>query len=301
VSSVLLEAGPVRIWYYGLAYALGFLGIHLWVLYRRDALGWTFDEAYGFSLRFTLAVLAMGRAFDIAVYEWDYYRDHLPQLLSYWRGGMASHGVLLGGLFGMVWFCRVRGKKLLRTADELVIPGALFMALGRIGNHINGEVYGFVTNHAWGMEFPYAEGTRHPVALYESAKNLLIIPILLLVRSLRGIGTGVVLAHFILWYGLLRVVTDLFRDYDSYWLGIGRGQYFNLLMAAAGFGLVLWFGRGGARANAPARVRDAKRPAGHGGPWRTGLEAAAFYALVLFSLTIPSGWTQDVLETMRTV
>lgn len=292
---VIVEIAGVRIWYYGLAYAVGFLGMHLWVFKRRNVLGWGRRDIYDFSLIFALSVLLVGRAFDIAVYEWGYYQKHTSQILSYWRGGMATHGVLLGAIVGVAIFCRIRNRSFLKVADELVIPACIFMALGRIGNHINGEVYGFVTDVSWAVNFPYAEGYRHPVALYDGLKNLLIIPILYYVKHDTRGRTGILTAHFIFWYAFLRLFVDYFRDYDSYWLGIGRGQYFNLLMALSGLGLILWFSRKGISAQS-ASTSEMQREEGNMTLW---LEMALFYAVVFFTLTIPSGWTQDMLEVFR--
>lgn len=297
MDPVLFEIGGIRVWYYGLAYALGFLGIHLWVLRRRTLLGLSRADLYDFSLFFTLSVLFFGRAFDIAVYEWGYYRQHPSQLLSYWRGGMATHGVLLGALVGTALFCWTKKKSFLALADEIVIPGALFMALGRIGNHINGEVYGYVTNVSWAVRFPYAPGFRHPVALYEGVKNLVIIPILFYVRKTPRRPTGLLLGHFIFWYGFLRLFTDYFRDYDSYWLGIGRGQYFNLFMAILGL-WTIWILTKYGRERGPA-VGEPERQEGDRADTGLWVKGALFYGLLLFCLTIPSGWTQEVLKVLR--
>lgn len=297
MDPVLFKIGKVRVWYYGFAYAVGFLSTHLWVLKRRGRLAWSRADVYDFSLVFTLSVLFFGRAFDIAVYEWDYYRAHSSQVLSYWRGGMATHGVLLGGVVGAGVFCWIRKKNFLALTDEIVIPGALLMALGRIGNHINGEVYGDVTNVSRAVKFPYAPGRRHPVALYEFAKNLAIIPILLYVRKGLERPTGLLLGHFIFWYGFLRLFSDYFRDYDSYWLGIGRGQYFNVLMALCGVGIIWILTKYGRQEGAALGGSERHEPEERNiSLWIKGV---LFYDLVLFCVTIPSGWTQDVLEIMR--
>ena len=218
---------------------------------------------------------------------------------------MATHGVLLGAVVGTALFCRLRNKSLLEVADELVIPGAVLMALGRVGNHINGEVYGSVTGVPWAMSFPYAEGCRHPVALYDGAKNLLLVPILLAVRGVdlrrRGhVPRGLLLGHFVFWYAFLRFFVDLFREYDSYWLGFGRGQYFNLIMAAVGLAIIVAARR---YARRPKERGSQARPAHDRtnrpdapSPWAP---AVAFYALVALCLTIPSGWTQQVLEVFQ--
>jgi phosphatidylglycerol:prolipoprotein diacylglycerol transferase len=290
------QLGGLRIWWYGLAYALGFLVVHLWVLFRRKRLGYSLEELFDFSLLITLGALIGGRAFDVLIYEWDYYRGHAWQLPAFWHGGFATHGIVLGGVLGGTLFCRLRHKSFLALADEVVIPGALMLALGRVGNHINGEVYGSLSEVGWAMRFPYATGTRHPVALYEGAKNVLVAVILLGLRRCSRHTPGLLLAHFLLWYGLLRLIADHFRDYDSYWLGIGRGQYFNLLMALVGAVAIVVFSRRPSLAITPRGAWDQHAPRNSASLW---LKAAAFYGLVVVCLAIPSGWTQQVLETMR--
>jgi phosphatidylglycerol:prolipoprotein diacylglycerol transferase len=291
IDPVLLEVGWIQLWYYGLAYAVGLLAVDLWVWLKRERLGFEGRDVAGFSLFFAAGVLLGGRLFDVALYEWFYYRDHVWQIPGLWQGGMATHGVLLGAVMGSLLFCRLSGKSFLAVADEIVLPGAVLMALGRVGNHINGEVYGSITNVAWAMEFPYADGCRHPVALYDGLKNLLLVPILLGVRSfsLRRSGylpRGLMLGHFVLWYGLLRVFVDFFREYDSYWFGIGRGQYFNLVMAVVGLCIVVV-----ARARAEVVWRSPRKQ-----DRVFWVKRVVFYALVALCLSIPSGWTQQVLE-----
>ena len=296
----LAQVGSVRLWYYGLAYAIGLLAIHFWVYLRRERLGYDRRDVALFSLFLAGGVLIGGRLFDVALYEWFYYREHPWQILRPWEGGMATHGVLVGAVVGAAIFCRLRRKSFLAVADEVVVPGAVLMALGRVGNHINGEVYGSVTSLTWAVRFPYAEGCRHPVALYDGAKNLLIVPILLTVRSLYLHGRlprGLLLGHFVFWYGALRFFVDIFREYDSYWLGVGRGQYFNLLMAAAGLAIIFATRRYAGRRTGAGLA--AKRPVRRDGSFSRA-PAILFYALVALCLTIPSGWTQQVLKDFET-
>jgi phosphatidylglycerol---prolipoprotein diacylglyceryl transferase len=293
IDPVLLQTQWFRLWWYGLAYAVGLLSVDLWVWLRRERLGYEPGDVALFSLLFAAGVLLGGRIFDVALYEWFYYEDHVWQIPRLWQGGMATHGVMLGAVAGTLLFCRLHGRSFLAVADEVVLPGAVLMALGRLGNHVNGEVYGSITSVAWAMEFPFAEGCRHPVALYDGLKNLLLVPILLGARSLglRRNGylpKGLMLGHFLLWYGLLRLFVDVFREYDSYWLGIGRGQYFNLFMAGAGLCLVLV-----ARRRTTSKVGVMRRDSRAQAFWGKRI---AFYALVALCLTIPSGWTQQVLE-----
>jgi phosphatidylglycerol---prolipoprotein diacylglyceryl transferase len=140
IDPVLIEVEGIRLWYYGLAYAVGLLTVDLWVWLRKERLGYDRGDVAWFSLLFALGVLLGGRVFDVFLYEWFYYEDHLQQIPRLWQGGMATHGVLLGAAAGTLIFCRLRGKSFLAVADEIVLPGAVLMALGRVGNHINGEV-----------------------------------------------------------------------------------------------------------------------------------------------------------------
>ncbi|MHC4725405.1 MAG: prolipoprotein diacylglyceryl transferase [Planctomycetota bacterium] len=310
IDPVLLRIPAIKFYYYGLAYALGFCGIHFWLRKRRDNLGCNKEEVYEFSILFMISVLLFGRAFEIVFYEWQYYKTHLSELLSFWNGGMASHGVLLGAVLGIFLFSRIRRKSFLRLVDEIAIPGAFLLALGRIGNFINGQICGSVTDVWWAVQFPDIEGFRHPVALYESLKNFMIIPILLLVRRKQPYRRGIVFAHFVFWYGFLRLFTDYFREYGTEFIGIGTGQYFNLLMALAGVVLYIYFLKTHSKQSVfkskaeiyqkmPKQINVYNsRPHQTRRLWPV-LKRVVFTAIIFFSLTIPSAWTQGFLEQYR--
>ena len=161
--------GPL--YWYGAVYSLGFIGIFIWFWFRRNARGFTNADVFTFSILFAIGVMVGGRLFDVLVYELDYYRDRPLAVLNWWQGGMASHGVLLGGLIATAIFARIRGLSLIALLDEVVVPGAFLLAVGRLGNFIEGGVVGSQTTMPWGFIYQDLEGARHPVALYESAKN----------------------------------------------------------------------------------------------------------------------------------
>ncbi|MFD0980021.1 prolipoprotein diacylglyceryl transferase [Tropicimonas aquimaris] len=278
------------IYWYGAVYSLGFLGIFIWFWIRRGARGLTNADVFSFTILFSVGVMVGGRVFDILVYELDYYREHPLAALNWWEGGMASHGVLLGGLLATAIFARMRGLSLIALLDEVAVPAVFLLAIGRLGNFIEGGVIGSTTNMPWGFVYPDLEGARHPVALYESAKNFLILPILIVAIWKWPPGRGVVASLFIFLYAGLRFLVDLFRDYEAAWLGIGTGQVFNLLMAAAGLILLIWTLR------SPRQSDSTSQPTERSASW---LQIVVLIALILYPLGIPTSWTRANITEKR--
>lgn len=291
IDPVITDVAGVYLWWYGFSYSLGFLGVYFWFNRARQRMAMTLSDVYGISLYLGAGVLLGGRLVEVLFYEREYYSSHLWQIPAYWLGGMATHGLLLGGTLGTLLFCRVRGRSFLAIADELVIPAAWIMGVGRLGNFIDGQISGAVTDVWWAVQFPDSEGFRHPVVLYDGLKNLLLIPFLLWIRKTYPYR-GVAFAHFVFWYAFLRIFVDLFREYRVESLGIGTGQMINVAMSILGLVLLIWF-------------HQEKRPRAQTVSISTGLtdsdvrgrlwlKRSLFGLLVLFCLTIPSDWTQDV-------
>ncbi|MGZ8830964.1 MAG: prolipoprotein diacylglyceryl transferase [Thermoanaerobaculia bacterium] len=287
IDPVIAEVGGVYLWWYGLSYALGFLELHVWFRLQRRRLAMTMREVYDISVLVPLCVLAGGRLVEVFFYEWPYYRVHPGWIPALWIGGMSTHGLLAGAAAGTAIFCAIHKRSFILIADELVIPGAFLMGIGRIGNFIDGQIVGSMTTMPWGVKFPDADGFRHPVVLYDGIKNLLIIPLLIAIRSRRP-RSGIVFANFLLWYAFLRIFVDVFREYPTRLFGLATGQSLNIAMAAAGLVLLVWFGT-----RPPMSDQQPRSYQTAGSEW---LRVAAFAAIVLFCLTIPSDWTQDVPE-----
>jgi len=289
IDPVFAEVGGVYLWFYGLSYSLGFLSILLWFKRIRHRLGLTISAVYSLTIYLAVGVLAGGRLLEVFFYEWPYYRQHLRQIPAAWLGGMSTHGVLLGVLVSVWLFCRLHGKSLIAIGDELVIPGSYLMGMGRIGNFIDGQIVGSVTNVWWAVQFPDAAGFRHPVVLYDGAKNFLILSLLLLLRRTKP-KPGMLIAHFVFWYGFLRIFVDLFREYPTNLFGIATGQAFNILMTVLGAFLLFWFSRKPLQVSSdhvsqfgPVEQRHSLWP-----------RRIVFAMLLLFPLTLPSDWTQDI-------
>lgn len=287
IDPILGEIAGVYLWYYGLSYTLGFLAVVLWYHHNRIHIGFSLRDVYDASILLMLGVLIGGRFVEVVFYEWDFYGKHPLYVAAYWLGGMSTHGILLGAVIAVYGFCRWRGKSFLKVADELVIPGAFIMGVGRFGNFIDGQIIGAPTDQWWGVVFPDTDGARHPVVLYDGIKNLMLIPFLLWIRA-SGPKPGIVTAHFIFWYGFLRIFVDLFREYRVDIFGLGPGQEFNIAMALLGIGLYVWVvWRGAPREGGGSTVQEQfTAPAA----WKR----VVLVLLMLFPLVIPSDWTQDV-------
>ena len=282
----------VHLWWYGLSYTLGFVNAFLFARRRRDKLGLSMKSVYNLSILLAGGVLLGGRFIEVMFYEWPFYRAHVRLIPALWLGGMATHGLLLGGLIGIWLFCRIHNKSFLTITDALAIPAAFILGVGRIGNFIDGQIVGSVTTVRWAVKFPDAEGFRHPVVLYDGMKNLLIIPVLMFAGR-RRLPSGVLTGMFLFLYAFLRLFVDVFREYPTTLLGLATGQVLNIFMSILGLILIivpLRRSRGRAEAGVPNMSTGVERQ-----PFaRVGWRRILFAAILLFSLVIPSDWTQDI-------
>jgi phosphatidylglycerol:prolipoprotein diacylglycerol transferase len=288
IDPVLFSVWGLHAWWYGLSYALGFVSAHLALRRNRESLGLSMSRVYEMTLLLAAGVLAGGRAL-VVFNEWAFYREHLSLIPALWIGGLATHGLIGGGAAGILIFCLVRRQPFRPVFDAFAIPAALILGSGRIGNFIDGQIVGSVTSVPWAVQFPEADGFRHPVVLYDGLKNFALIPILLWVRG-RGVPPGRVAAVFVVLYAGLRIPIDLLREYPLTLGGLPSGQAVNVIMAACGAALLFknWL-------RPPAAGEPAPGPFDPAGP---GLwQRLAFAALLLVVLVIPSDATRDVPAT----
>ncbi len=290
IDPVLADFAGMHFWWYGLGFALGFLQLHRVLIRDRARLGLSTRDAWSLSILIVTGTLLGGRSVEIAFDEWPFYRTHPGLMPAFWLGGMATHGLLIGAAVATAVFSVLWKRPFLALADALVVPGAFLMGVGRLGNFIDGQIVGSVTDVWWGVKFPYAEGFRHPVVLYDGAKNLLLIPYLLHVRRTNP-TPGAVAARFVFWYAFPRIFIDLFRDYPTHRLALGTGQTLNVIMAALGVALLVR-----SRLRRLGRLKNPAMPAPlptiDVGPLQA--QRAGFACLLAFCLTIPSNWTQNV-------
>lgn len=291
IDPVFADIGGLCLWWYGLSYSLGFLGIHQWFRRARKRLGMTSSETYGLSLCLSAGALLGGRLVEVVFYEWAYYSHHVQHIPAYWLGGMSTHGLLFGGILGTLYFCWRYRRNFLTIADELVIPGAWVMGIGRIGNFVDGQISGAVTNVWWAVQFPDLEGFRHPVVLYDGLKNILLMLFLVWISRKRP-PRGIVLSFFIFWYAFLRIFVDSFREYRVEAFGLGTGQLINFGMSIIGLVLLIWLYRK-KHDEGPTMIAAGTKAQSKSSTTLRG-RRVLFTLLLLFCLVMPSDWTQDI-------
>ena len=292
IDPIIASIGGLYLWWYGLSYALGFWQIYLFARRHRSELMLTRSEVYALTLMVGIGVLVGGRAVEVCFDEWGFYHEHPWLVPAYWLGGMATHGLLIGAAAGSWLFAKMFRKPFLQLADALVIPGSFLMGIGRIGNFIDGQIVGSVTDLPWAVRFPYAEGFRHPVVLYDGAKNLLLVPYLFRVRRVNT-TPGATAARFVFWYAFPRIFIDLLRDYPTHRLALGTGQTLNLVTAALGVALLIRSRMRRLGRLKPLTAYPSFDVASRDATPHVGLRIA-LAVLLFFCLTIPSNWTQDV-------
>lgn len=256
-SPIALQIGPVAIHWYGITYLVAF-GLFLWLATLRTrqphwaAKGWTRRDVEDLLFYGVLGVVIGGRLGYVLFYKPGYYAGHPLEIFAVWKGGMSFHGGLLGVIAAMALFGRMRGRSFFDVADLVAPCVPTGLASGRIGNFINGELWGRPADPGlpWAMVFPQAGPEmipRHPSPLYQFALEGLLLFVLLWLYARKPRGTGQVSGMFLVGYGVFRFIAEYFREPDAFLgllaLNMSMGQWLCVPMVIAGLGL-WWYGRG---------------------------------------------------------
>ncbi|KJU81827.1 prolipoprotein diacylglyceryl transferase [Candidatus Magnetobacterium bavaricum] len=247
IRPYIFKFGPIQVRWYGLMYLLGFVASYALVLHqiKKRRLDIQKEDVENLYLYIIIGLIVGARLGYIVFYNIAYYIEHPLELIAVWHGGMSFHGGFAGALAGGIVYCRRHKLDFWLMADLLIVTAPIGLGLGRIGNFINGELYGRPTNVPWGMVFPFAGPMpRHPSQLYEFFLEGVVMFTLMWV--VRDRAKGMLLFVFIMLYGLFRFIVEFFREPDQH-LGmvlgpLTMGQLLSLSMLAAGaiVSYILW-------------------------------------------------------------
>jgi phosphatidylglycerol---prolipoprotein diacylglyceryl transferase len=267
IDPVAVHLGPVSIHWYGITYLVAF-GLFMFLATRRlrhepyaSLPQWSRKDIEDMLFLGVLGVIVGGRLGYCLFYKPAYYAEHPLEIFYVWLGGMSFHGGMLGVIASQWWYARTRGRPFWQVMDLIapcVPPG---LAAGRVGNFINGELWGrpVQADIPWAMIFPQS-GTsvpRHPSQGYEFLLEGVVLFLLLWFFARKPRAQGQVSAVFLMGYGALRFIGEFFREPDAHlvWLqqstGLSMGQWLCVPMVLAGVLLWVWASR---RQEQPAAV-----------------------------------------------
>lgn len=256
IDPVALQLGPLAVHWYGLTYLAAF-GLFLWLGTRRlrhppfaqiqGPGAWQRKDVEDILFLGVMGVVLGGRLGYCLFYKPLHYLSHPLEVFAVWQGGMSFHGGLIGVIVAMLWFARTRQRPWVQVADFVAPCVPTGLAAGRVGNFINGELWGRLADPSlpWGMVFRGAgELPRHPSQVYQFLLEGLLLYVLLWLYARRPRRPGQVAAAFLVGYGVFRFTAEFFREPDNFLgllaLGMSMGQWLCVPMVAVG---AVWWWR----------------------------------------------------------
>ncbi len=248
IDPIAVRLGPLSIHWYGLMYIVGFGGA--WWLGRRHArrsgMPLTSEQVADVIFWGAIGAVFGGRLGYILFYDLPNYLADPASMIQVWRGGMSFHGGLMGVLLALWFYQRSHQLGFFRLTDFVAPLVPIGLGAGRIGNFINGELFGKPTDLPWGMVFPHGGPlARHPSQLYEATLEGLVLFLILWMYSRKPRPVMAVSGMFLLFYGIFRFSVESVREPDPQlgylaWHWLTMGQVLSFPMAILGMGLLWW-------------------------------------------------------------
>ena len=257
INPIILHLGPIKIYWYGVMYLLSFIIIGWLIRYRANKLqlNWSNEKVIDLLFYGALGVIIGGRLGYMIFYDLPHFIQKPWAIIKVWQGGMSFHGGLLGVLIMLLLWSRKTKQSFFFTTDLIAPMVPIGIAAGRIGNFINGELWGKITNIPWGMIYPHVDSLpRHPSEIYEFLTEGIPTFLILWVYSMKPKPRMAVSGLFLFCYGSARCFCEFFRQPDPQYgyLAFGwltMGQLLSLPMLALGV-VLLYFAYANKRGSA---------------------------------------------------
>ncbi len=255
IDPVLIKLGPISLHWYGMMYLFGFVFAY-WLGTRRAKQSnglWTVEQVDQLLFNCFAGIILGGRIGDVFFYNLDYFLTDPLYLFRIWEGGMSFHGGLIGVIVAMIWTSRRQQRNFWQTADFFAPLIPFGLGMGRIGNFINAELWGRVTDVPWAMVFPTdpLRLPRHPSQLYEALLEGLVLFIILNLFIKKARPMGSVSGLFLIGYGVFRFLVEYVREPDANVNTaadlLTRGQWLCVPMIIGGAAIMFWAYRRQAR------------------------------------------------------
>lgn len=245
IDPVAFNLGPLAVHWYGLTYLFGFVGCYWLSVVRGRTRGWSAQQLTDVLFYVALGIILGGRVGYILFYYPTEIVAHPLSLLEFWKPGRSFHGGMLGVFVALLFYVRFNTKKFIQLTDFIAPAVPIGLGCGRLGNFINGELYGRVTTMPWGMVFPHAGlQPRHASQLYELFLEGFVLCLFLVWYARKPRPLGAVSGMFLLCYGVIRCLVELVRAPDDghgfvAFNCITMGQLLSIPMVIVGLYLLL--------------------------------------------------------------
>ena len=241
IDPAILSIGPFQLRWYSLMYVIGLFSIYITFkrAVARSRLSLTPDQIESVMIIGLLGMIVGARLAYVLIYNFSHFMQHPTEIPEVWRGGLSFHGAFAGIAVAILIYCRANRISYFSVTDHICTAAPIGLGLGRIGNFINGELWGRVTDVPWAMIFPDGGPLpRHPSQLYEAFLEGLLLFVVMAVLYTAKPKPGILTGTFVMTYAVFRFFVEFFREPD---LQLGSvmgpftmGQLLCVLMGALG-------------------------------------------------------------------